>query len=273
MEAAQTLAQNDQYHNSAVLNTLQLADYIAPEDRPDWIPPDILYDWDTCPYAYQTEEELMPAGGLHGEILTYIAEILRYFFKTRGLRFLADTFILYRDNQGIKQRVAPDFLFMPFRRSPPSAYDLDIEPPPLAVMEITSPKSHAKDMQKKVDFYACLGIPAYLVIDPITSDGIRRKQIELHLWRKTPDRLCKIGPDVEGYLPVPEIKVKIKAQGQELIFADILTGEILCDVGQLQHRVAQESERAEQESKRADMEKLRAERMAAKLRELGIFPE
>jgi len=35
----------------------------------------------------------------------------------------------------------------------------------------------------------------------------------------------------------------------------------------------QESERAERESERADMEKQRAECMAAKLRELGIFPE
>jgi len=146
MEAAQTLDPNDPYSKDAVLKMLKLADYVLPDDRPGWIPPDILYVWDTCPYAYQTEKELMPAGGLHNEILTYIAEILRYFFKTRGLRFLADTFMLYRDSQGIKQRVAPDFMVIPFRHPPPSAYDLETEPAPLAIMEITSPKSHMKDM-------------------------------------------------------------------------------------------------------------------------------
>ncbi len=38
-------------------------------DRPAWIPPQITENWDSNPYAYQTEEELMPAGGLHGELL------------------------------------------------------------------------------------------------------------------------------------------------------------------------------------------------------------
>ncbi len=301
MEAAQTFAPNDPYNKDAVLKMLKLADYALPDDRPGWIPPDILYVWDTCPYAYQTEEELMPAGGLHNEILTYIAEILRYFFKTRGLRFLADTFMLYRDSQGIKQRVAPDFMVIPFRHPPPSAYDLDTEPAPLAVMEITSPKSRVKDMHEKVDFYANLGIPACLVIDSITSGGILRKQVELHLWRQIQDRFRKIQFDAEGYLTVPEMKVKIKAQGQNLIFTDIITGEILCDVGQMQQRVDKEailrkqaSERADKEarlhkqaSERADkearlhkqalelakQEKQRAERLTAKLRELGISLE
>ncbi len=41
-------------------------------DRPAWIPPEITPDWDTNPYAYQTEEELRPAGGYHGQRLAYI---------------------------------------------------------------------------------------------------------------------------------------------------------------------------------------------------------
>ena len=46
-------------------------------ERPAWIPPEIGSDWDPNPYAYQTEEELMPAGGLHGKILAYVLEALR----------------------------------------------------------------------------------------------------------------------------------------------------------------------------------------------------
>ena len=55
MEVAQTLAQNNPYLRHAVLEMLKLSDYNTPEDRPGWIPPDILHDWDTDPYAYQTE--------------------------------------------------------------------------------------------------------------------------------------------------------------------------------------------------------------------------
>jgi len=233
MEVAQISAQNTPYHKHAVLNMLELADFITPEDRPGWIPPDIPDNWDTDHYAYQTEEELMPAGGLHGKILNYVVEILRDLLASQGQMSLSDTFILYRDIQGIKQRSAPDLLLMPFRLSPPSVYDLDDEPPPLAVMEIASPKSHKKDMQTKVDFYADLKIPAYFVIDPITSDGTHRKQIELYLWRKTPERFCKMLPDAEGYLPVPELNVKIKAQGHNLIFKNIVTDEILLDIVQM----------------------------------------
>lgn len=46
-------------------------------DRPGWIPAEITHDWDTNPYAYQTEEELMAAGGLHGQLPAHIVEILR----------------------------------------------------------------------------------------------------------------------------------------------------------------------------------------------------
>jgi len=71
----------------------------APCDRPGWIPAHIGADWDPDPYAYQTEEELMPAGGLHGQILTQIVELLRPHLKQQGLMCLVDAFMLYRDTK------------------------------------------------------------------------------------------------------------------------------------------------------------------------------
>ncbi|MCP4347071.1 MAG: hypothetical protein GY795_16275 [Desulfobacterales bacterium] len=274
-------------HAEAGLKTLKQEDYTAPADRPGWIPPEITDDWDTNPYAYQTEEELMPAGGPHGEMLTYITEILRSYFKRNGMRYLADTFLLYRDNQGIRQRVAPDLLVMPFCSPAPSSYNLDSEPPPLAVAEITSPESRDNDLRDKVTLYTGFGITAYLVIDMFTPEEELRDQIELHLWRIIKKRVRKIQADAEGYLPIPEIRVKTKARGQNLIFADTESGEILCDTDQLWQRAEQEAElrkqetaRAEQEAElrkqetaRAEMEKQRAEILAAKLRELGITPD
>ncbi|MCP4155087.1 MAG: Uma2 family endonuclease [bacterium] len=222
----------------------------------------------------------MPAGGLHGELLMYIAEIVRYFLETQGLRFLADTFILYRDSQGIKRRIAPDLTIIPFRLQPPSAYDLDNEPAPIAVMEITSPKSHKKDMKEKVSFYAGLGVAAYLVIDSVTSRGEPRKQIGLHLWRYIEGRMHKIRPDAQEYLHIPEIKLKVKAQARNVIFANIRTGVILCDTRQLRQRAERETELRKHETElrkkailQAEREKQRAEQLADKLRELGFALE
>ncbi len=64
--------------------------------------------------------------------------------------------------------------------------------------------------------------------------------------------------------------IKTKAQGRSLIFADIMTGEILCDNGQLRQRAEKETELRKQETARADQEKQRADQLEAKLRELGI---
>jgi len=232
---------------------------LALNDRPGWIPPEITENWDTDPYSYQTEEELMPAGGLHGYLLNYFVEILRNALESRGLMLLADTFMLYRDSQGVKQRISPDLLLMPLRFPPPSAYNLDIEPPPSAVMEVTSPKSHLNDLKNKVLFYTRLGIPAYLVIDAVTPRAKLREQIALHLWRKIRGRMQQMQPDAEGYLELPEINIKIKAEGQRLIFADSATGEILHDAGEMKMIMLKERQRAETAEKKADMELRRAQ--------------
>jgi len=229
------------------------------EDRPGWIPADILYDWDTCPYAYQTEEELMPAGGLHGYLLLYIAEILRSFLASRNRMLLMDTFLLYRDARGTKQRISPDLMLMPFRFPPPSAYDLDEESPPLAVVEVTSPKSRIRDLKEKVFFYSSLGISSYLVIDAVTASAKLRPQIELHLWRQISGKLCRIRPDSEGWLTVPEMDLMVRADGQRLFFRDRHSGEILCDLSELKVHLSEIREKADAEKKRAEMAQKAAE--------------
>ncbi|MDM8552975.1 Uma2 family endonuclease [Desulfobacterales bacterium HSG2] len=238
---------------------LKITETVRRADRPGWIPADIIYDWDTCPYAYQTEEKLMPAGGLHGQLLAYIMEILRIPLENRERMFLMDTFMLYRNRKGIKHRIAPDLLLMPFRFPPPSAYDLDREPPPLAVVEVTSPKSHLKDRKVNIPFYTGLGVPTYLVIDAVTPRAQLRNPFVLHLWRKTGRRVRKIRPDAEGRLLLPEMKISVRAEGQRLIFADSVTGEILRDTGQLYIENEQLKTAAETAEKKAVKEHRRAE--------------
>ena len=229
----------------------------APLDRPGWIPPEITQGWDTNPYAYQTEEELMPGGGLHGQLLAYLMELLRAILKARGLMLLLDTFMLYRDKQGIKQRIAPDLLLMPFRFPPPSAYDLDVEPPPLGVVEVTSPKSHFRDLQQKVPFYLELGIPSYLVIDAITSRSQLRKQIELHGWQLVNGQPRNIETASDDSLALPAMGLRIRVQGQRIIFVDEVTGEMLCDSEQLNTAL-----QAERQALQAERQALQVERQA-----------
>jgi len=203
-------------------------------DRPGWIPSHITENWDTDPFAYQTEKELMPAGGLHGQLLTYITEVVRIPLKKPGLMLLVDTFLLYRNSSNVKKRIGPDLLLMEDCYPAPSAYDLDTRKPPRCLIETTTPKSHFKDLRANVPFYFGLGVETYFVIDAITPQKKLWDPIELHLWQKPKGQpIQKIHADSAGYFELPEMKIKIAVQQQRLIFADALTGEVLRDTGQL----------------------------------------
>ncbi len=217
----------------------------------------------------------MPAGGLQGQILAYLMELLRHFLELQGLMMLVDTFLLYRDEKGIKQRVAPDLLLMPFRFPPPSAYDLDVDPPPMLVIEVTSPSSHLKDLQANVAFYRDLGIPAYLVFDAVTRDAQLREPIEAHLWRLVHGDMLKVKPDRKGAFTLPEMGVQIFSRQDNIRLVDMGTGQPLRDMeaesrmrraAEQQAKTArQQAEAAEQQAEAEHQARLHAE---ARLREL-----
>ena len=124
------------------------------------------------------------------------------------------------------------------------------------------------------------GIPAYLAIDPITPQKVRREQIGLYLWRNIKGRVRQISPNANGFLSLPEMQVAIKAQKQNLVFTDIATGELLKDATQLRQQTElaeqyyeMERQRAEEAEKQLRSERQRAAQLAKKLRELGVSPE
>ena len=233
---------------------------VAKCDRPVWIPSQIKSNWDTYPYAYQTEEEMMPQGGLHGLLSAYICELLRSYLKEQNFMLLQDPFLLYRDKQQIKQRIAPDLLLMPFRFPPPLSYDMDVEQvPPPCVIEITSPDSHQKDLDDNKILYMSLGISTYLVIDAINPKGELRPQIELQGWRLINGNTMKIIADRESCLVLPEMGLKVSAEGQKLFFIDRVTGNRLFNSTELKKALQSEVQRAEIAEQRADIEAQRAD--------------
>lgn len=207
----------------------------------------------------------MPAGGPHGRLISQIMAVLDDRLENQQLMLLPDTFMLYRDENGIKQRLAPDLLLMPWRAEVPTTYDLEVEPPPLFVAEVTSQKSHVNDLEKKVSFYQRLGISTYLVIDAVTPRNQPRKLIQLHLWRVVNGTPVKQSPDAAGRFWLPELGVRLHALGRRLIFVNADTGEELYDgkqwrvAFQTQAQRAQVAvQRAKAEAQRADAEAQRA---------------
>lgn len=233
-------------------------------DRPGWIPAHITSDWDISPYAYLTEAEQMSAGGPHNQLLAYIMELLRWFLAQRGLMLLMDVFLLYRDDSGRKQRIAPDLMLIPLHQTPPSAYDLDAAAPPALVVEVTSPSSRLSDLHKKAHLYDKLGINCYLVIDAVTTRDTYRKQFHLYLWRREDGALEIVTPDEQDGFALPELGVHIVVQNQQVAFTDLVTGESIRDTTRWEADLS-----AEREALLAEREaRLQAEAELARLRAL-----
>ena len=173
----------------------------------------------------------MAQGGLHSYILGYIMEILRHFLRKQDLMFLMDVFLLYRTKNGKKERIAPDLQLIHYQFPPPTSYDLDIEPLPKFVAEVTSPSSREMDLDDKPKFYLeQLGISCCLVIETIDENETPLTQFKLHLWRLVRGRMQKIKADAKGGFDISEIGVHVYAIGQQLVFTDLRTGELLSDV-------------------------------------------
>src|SRR5262245_38755419 len=201
-------------------------------DRPGWIPEWVGDDWDPHPYAYQTEEELMPAGRFHGLYLQTLAEMLGPLLERLSLYLLLDVFLFYRDWEGRKQRIAPDALIAPVFPELPEvqaahSYNLDVEPLPLCVVEIVSPDSRVRDQERKPLFYASLGISECLVLDILDEQERLRPQILVSLWRLGPEGMLASAPDDEGYVVIETIGVRLRADGRRLVALNMRTGEML----------------------------------------------
>lgn len=222
-------------------------------DRPGWIPEWVGDDWDPNPYAYQTREELMPAGHEHSLYIQILAEMLTAVLERRGLRRFIDVFIFYRDWEGRKQRIAPDLLIAPGPEPAPKqgvhSFDLDVEPVPLCVVEIISPSSRKADTRSKGLFYAALGIREYLLLDVEDEDEQLLDPIGIGLWRLDNGVTAPVAPDGEGYLTLETIGVRLRAEGRRLVAYDIATGELLRTNHELLAALAA-TEQARQEAER-----------------------
>jgi Uma2 family endonuclease len=224
-------------------------------DRPGWIPDWVGDDWDPNPYAYQTEEEQMPAGRYHSRYLKMIIQLLDPLAERLGVYLLVDVFLFYRDWGGRKQRIGPDALIAPAfpeltEEQEARSYDLDVEPTPLFALELTSPESGERDQEAKRELYAQLRIFEYLVLDITDSKGNLRPQIGVTLWQLFDGDYVDVMPDAEGFVMLQSIGIRLRAEGRRLAAQVVATGEWLRTSSELLAAL-DESEQARQAAEQA----------------------
>jgi len=149
------------------------------------------------------------------------------------------------------------------------------------VLEVTSSSTRIKDERDKPLTYAQMGVTEYFQYDP-TGDYLNPP---LKGQRLVGNNYQAIAPNYleDGTLCLPSqvlgLEMRLLPDGR-LRFFNLQTGEYLRDYAEERERGDRERIRAdraqletEQERLRTEQERLRADRLAAKLRELGIDPD
>jgi Uma2 family endonuclease len=149
---------------------------------------------------------------------------------------------------------------------------------PQVVFEIPSPSSRIKEMVRKLTFYKKYGVEEFYLYDPESG--------ELGGWRRLLGELEEV-PEMAGFVsPLLHIRFEPGEGANKLKILDP-QGEPFATYVELveqreaeriraeeaSHRAIGEAKRADEEAKRADAEQLRAERLAQRLKELGVEPD
>ncbi len=166
--------------------------------------------------------------------------------------------------------------------------------PPQVVFEILSPGNRAEEMDKKFDFYELHGVEEYYVYDP--------DKVTLEGWVRLGDRLRPV-ENIIGWVS-PRLKIRFEISDEELVIyrpdgrrfltpletEQQLHSEIRdaeqekmrekmraeqekMRAGQAEQEKMREKMRADNAEKKAEAEREKAQKLAEKLRELGIDPE
>ena len=144
---------------------------------------------------------------------------------------------------------------------------------PQVVFEILSPGNRRKEMRLKRTFYEKYGVEEYYVYDPdrITFEAWLRVGGELILQKSIPVSSSKrlgIRFDLSGE------KLVITGPGNEPFLTFVERDELQQNRVNIEKKRANtEKNRANAEKQRANIETHRADKLAAKLRELGVDPD
>jgi Uma2 family endonuclease len=212
-----------------------------------------------------SDGEPMSDNTLQFEWIVTIKEGLEAVFKDDPNVFVAGDLLWYPVEGDPTTRMAPDALVAigrpkGYRGSYRQWEEAGIAPQ--AVFEVLSPGNRAGEMARKLRFYDRFGVEEYYIYDPddntlegyLREGGSLRKLPDVHCWTSprlgvrfelTPDSLRLTGPDNRPFLSYVDLVRQRDAIEQE---RDALARE-------------------------RDAERQRAERLAARLRELGIEPE
>lgn len=135
---------------------------------------------------------------------------------------------------------------------------------PQVVFEVLSPGNRAGEMERKFQFYEQHGVEEYYIYDPDRGDVVG--------WRRGNSILEEI-PNMAGYQS-PRLRIRFElGEGPDNLTIIGPDGEPFLTFTELVKQRNANRQRAEEQARLAEEQTKRADRLAARLRELGIEPD
>jgi Uma2 family endonuclease len=133
--------------------------------------------------------------------------------------------------------------------------------PPQVVFEVLSPGNRAGELERKFQFYERYGVEEYYIYDPDRGDFVG--------WLRVNDTLEEI-PDMAGFQS-PRLKIRFEpGEGPDNLKIIGPDGEPFRTYAELVRQRNADRLRADEKARLAEEQTQRADRLAARLRELGI---
>jgi Uma2 family endonuclease len=227
--------------------------------------------------THELEGAELTESRLHRELILYLVLVLRWVFNGKNVGVTGNTNFYQTDNPREPAK-SPDIAvvegFETDRRKiedTPSYYVGEDGPPPMVVIEIASKETWRQDLEDKPAKYEAMGVKEYFVFDPNTRPlwvGQWRKHNRIIGWRKDTlsGRFELVDKDPDGRMWSEELESWLVVNENDL---QLYTAD-----GQLRlTKDEAEARRADAAERRAEAATLKAQRLAERLRQLGIDPE
>ena len=189
--------------------------------------------------------------------------LLRLYLQEQQAVVFADQFLYYIEGNP-RARVAPDVMvvFDIEKRLYPNYKIWEGQQTPAIIFEVTSAGTKETDWNFKKTLYEQLGVTEYWLFDPY-GEWITE---QLQGYRVNEDGVYK--PIRDNCSEV--LQLKLQAEAYLIGFYRLDNGEKLLTPEELYSANLAANQRVEQETQRAEQEKARADRLAEKLRQLGV---
>lgn len=220
--------------------------------------------WEQVPLTLQDvlhpqEEDFIVTNHEHSLLLQYLATVLRRQLKHQpGAVVLSDCRVAYPPQTGIEPH-GPDIavIFGVRQEQNWGTFDCEAEGTlPSLVIEVTSPATRQLDLFTKVEEYAQVGIPYYIIVDTH-----RRKNRQLRIIGYELDKegeYVSLDPDERGWFWLEPVKSWIGIEEGQVYLYDA-AGQRLEDYVALSNQVEAVALRAEEAETRAEEAETRAE--------------